>query len=94
VNIHELIWPSDRIGHIGRHGVEPYEVEEVCFGKALVLRAKSTGENPAFYVLGQTDAGRYLFCLVLQFPDGRGYPVTARPMTAGEKDRYLKWRRR
>ncbi|HEY4330257.1 MAG TPA: hypothetical protein VGN88_11020, partial [Phycisphaerae bacterium] len=55
-----------------------------CFGRPLVQRTKSEGENPAYYVLGQTDAGRYLFCVVLLFPDGMGYPVT----TAKEKRRF------
>jgi uncharacterized DUF497 family protein len=92
--IHKLIWPKDRIDHCGQHGVTPEEVEAVCFGKSLVQRAKSEGENPVYYVLGQTDAGRYLFCVVIQFPDGNGYPVTARPMTAKEKRRYRKWKNR
>ena len=53
-------------------------------------RARSEGENPVYYVLGQTAAGRYLFCVVIRFPDGNGYPVTAREMTASEKRRYRK----
>ena len=61
MRIHELLWPRDRIDHIARHSVTPYEVEEVCFGQPLVLRAKSQGENPVYYVLGQTDSGRNLF---------------------------------
>ena len=92
MKIHELIWPEDRIEHIARHGVRPEEVEEVCFGRSLVLRAKAEGENPVYYVLGQTAAGRYLFCVVIQFPDGKGYPITARPMTDKEKRRYWRWR--
>jgi len=39
-----------RIDHIDRHGVTPEEVEEACFGHALVQRAKSEGENPVYYV--------------------------------------------
>jgi uncharacterized DUF497 family protein len=94
MKIHELIWPEDRIDHIARHGVTPAEVEEACFSKALVQRARSEGENPVYYVLGRTAAGRYLFCVVIQFPDGRGYPVTARPMTDKERQRYHQWRNR
>jgi uncharacterized DUF497 family protein len=94
MTIDEFIWPEERIAHIGQHGVTPDEVEEACFGKSLVLRAKSEGENPVYYVLGQTDAGRYLFCVVIPFPDGKGYPVTAREMTAKEKRRYRKWKNR
>jgi len=35
----------------------PREVQEVCFGHPLVQQARSEGENPVYYVLGQTDAG-------------------------------------
>ena len=94
MTIEEFIWPEDRIEHIARHGVTPEEVEEVCFGKSLVQRVKSQGENPVYYVLGQTEAGRYLFCVVISFPDGNGYPVTAREMTAKEKRRFKKWKSR
>ena len=41
-------------------GVVPDEVDEVCFGRAFVLRAQSQGDNPVYYILGQTEVGRYL----------------------------------
>ena len=41
MKIHELVWPEDRVDHIAKHGVEPEEVEEVCFGRPLVQRAKA-----------------------------------------------------
>jgi len=91
MKIYELIWSEDRIDHIARHSVTPEEVEDACFGFALVISAKYEGENPVYYVLGQTAYGRYLFCVVIQFPDGRGYPVTAGPMTDKEKQRYKQW---
>jgi uncharacterized DUF497 family protein len=94
MTIREFIWPEDRVDHIARHGVTPEEFEETCFGQSLALRAKSQGESPVYYVLGQSVAGRYLFCVVIQFPDGNGYPVTARPMTDREKSRYRQWKNR
>lgn len=94
MRIRRLIWPRDRVDHIARHGITPQEVEEVCFGRSLVLRAKSGGDNPTYYVLGQSDAGRYLFCVIIAFPDGNGYPVTAREMTQAEKRRYRAWKDR
>lgn len=30
--------------------------------------------------------------VVIQFPDGNGYPVAARPMTDKEKRRYRQWK--
>ena len=77
-----------------RHAVTPEEVEQVCFGRSLVLRAKSEGPNPVYYVLGQTDAGHYLYCVVIAFPDGNGYPITARSMTDNEKRRFREWKNR
>lgn len=94
MTINGFTWPKDRIEHIARHGITPGEVEEACFGQAFVQRAQSRGENPVYYVLGQTEAGSYLFCVVIQFPDGKGYPITARPMTGKEKRRYKQWRKR
>ena len=94
MEIREFVWPFERIDHVARHGITPEEFEDVCFGHPLVLRGKSEGQNPVYYVLGQTDAGRYLFCVAIRFPDGRGYPVTARPMTDREKRRYVQWKNR
>ena len=94
VQIHELIWPQERIEHIARHGLTPREFEEVCFSQPLVRRGPSHGKNPVYYVYGQTAAGRYVFAVVIRFPDGNGYPVTAREMTTKEKRRYRKWRER
>ena len=87
MKIGELIWAEDRVAHIAEHGVRPHEVEEICFGRSLVLRGKSLGQNPVYYVLGQTSGGRYLFCVVVGLPDSKGYPVTARPMTWKEEQR-------
>jgi uncharacterized DUF497 family protein len=94
VKINEFVWTEDRIEHISRHAIEPEEFEEVCFGRPLVRRAKATGRNPLYQVLGRTDAGRLLFCVVVQFADGRGFPVTARPMTRREEQRFLQLARR
>jgi len=91
MKIRNFIWTDDRIEHIALHGVTPEEVEEASFSKSLVYRGRSEGENPVYYVLGQSAAGRYLLCVVIQFPDGNGYPVTARDMTTKEKRKYRKW---
>jgi uncharacterized protein len=56
---------------VARHGVTPEEVEQVCFGHPLIKRAKSEGKNPVYYVLGQTNAGRYLLTVIIRFPDGK-----------------------
>ena len=94
MSINQIIWPQDRIEHISSHEIRPEEFEEVCFGEALVLCGKSEGQNPVYYMLGQTSGGRYLLCVLIAFPDGNGYPVTARTMTEKEKQRFRKWKNR
>ena len=47
-----------------------------------------------YHVLGQTESGRYLFCVVILFPAAKAYPVTARDMTDGEKRRFREWKAR
>lgn len=74
MRIKAFIWPDERKDHIARHGVTPEEVEQVCFGRSFVQRAKSEGESPVYYILGQSKSGRYLFCVVILFPDGKGFP--------------------
>ncbi len=93
MKIVEFLWPDDRVEHIAEHNVEPHEVEEICDGNPLVLRTKAESKNPVYIVLGQTNSGRYLACIVIQMPQGKGYPVTARPMTDKERKRYTQWRR-
>ena len=94
MNFDEFVWPQTQIDHVGEHGVEPYEVEEVCTAESLFRRVESEGANPVYNVMGQTKAGRYLFCVVIRFADGKGYAVSARPMTNKEKRRYRGWRMR
>lgn len=62
VTMHEFIWTQDRIDHIARHRVRPEEVEEVCFGQSWVRRAKATGRNPVYYILGKPDLGDTFLC--------------------------------
>ena len=56
--------------------------------------ARRTGQNPVYCLLGETVAGRPLFCVVIEFPGRKGYPVTARDMTTKEKRRYAAWKKR
>lgn len=93
MKIFALLWPEDRTEHIERHNVTPEEFEEVCFGRSLVFRVESFGPNPVYNVLGQTESGDYLLCVVIAMPDAMGYPVTARPMTRSEQRRYWGWRK-
>ena len=41
---------------------------------SLVLRAKATGQNAVYYLLGEAEAVRPLFCVAIEFPGGKAYP--------------------
>lgn len=56
----------------------------------MVRGVESEGPNPFTNVLGETEAGRHLFCVVILFPEGKAYP---RDMTDKEKTRYRDWRK-
>ena len=43
-----LIWPAERIEHIAVQGITPEEVEDVCFSRPLVVRAKTEGPSPVY----------------------------------------------
>ena len=45
----------------------PDEVEEVCSDKSVIRKAnrENKGENPLYYVYGQTESGRYILLVIL-----------------------------
>lgn len=85
--IREIIWDADTILHIARHGVEPDEVEKVCFqGSPFIFRA---GEN-RFFALGQTQSGRYLTIIFEYLGKNKAKVITARAMSNSERRFYKK----
>lgn len=84
-------WRKDRVVHIAtRHGITPIEVEEACFREPLILRGPGKKGQRLYYVFGQTDAGRYLFVVAKPLGKGKVLPITARDMTARQRQRYLR----
>ncbi|MBM3145282.1 MAG: hypothetical protein FJ010_09990 [Chloroflexi bacterium] len=83
MKIHQIIWPQDRVDHIAHHHVSPEEFEEVCFGNTLILRSKSRGENPVYYVYGNYSAKR-------RNSRKKGVRITARDMNSSERHRFRK----
>ena len=87
----ELQWTQSIVDHIYRHRVTPEEVEEVIHeGKPFVRRGPGSGRGRRYYVLGQTQAGRYLQ-IVLGRERGTTFKViTARNMKDDERRFYKK----
>lgn len=86
-----LRWTQSIIDHVQKHGVTPEEVEEVIYeGKPFVRRGPGSGRSRRYYVLGQTQAGRYLQ-IVLGRVSGMTFKViTARNMKGDERRLYNK----
>lgn len=79
---HEIRWTEESEGHIGRHGIEPTEVEEVAYTRPRLV---AVGRGGTRLVFGTTSAGRYLLVVLADAIDGSDYCVTARVMTDGER---------
>jgi uncharacterized DUF497 family protein len=89
-SIRRLIWDAWNIAHIARHDVTSEEVEEVCHGDAFFSENTYKGR---IRVIGPNATGRLL--TVILAPEGQGiyYPVTARPASRKERQRYREYYR-
>jgi uncharacterized DUF497 family protein len=79
-----LDWDAESIEHISAHQVEPADVEAVLQKRYLLER----GRRNRYYVLGQTDGGRYLFVVLARKRSGSFRVMTARGMTPNERRRF------
>ncbi|MFQ6101489.1 MAG: BrnT family toxin [Anaerolineae bacterium] len=93
MRIDELVWDEWNVEHIASHGVEPDEVDDVCFGRPLVRRARTTRYGlRRYHAFGQTAAGRYLFIVLDCEAAGTFYVVSARDMSKRELQQYRRKR--
>lgn len=89
----KLNWGTDRVEHVARHNIDPEEVEEaVFFDSDRRLRRGPRSEKDrghfVYYLYGCTEAGRYLFVVLLDLNQGDALMVTARDMTKSERQYY------
>jgi uncharacterized DUF497 family protein len=80
-------WDDANVGHILRHAVTPFEVEEVTGRKYVAIPARTTRRERRWKLFGKTASGRYL---VVVFTIRRKLfrTVTAYEMNAAERSRY------
>ena len=80
-------WDNANVGHILRHAVTPFEVEEVTGGDHVVIPAKTVERERRWKPFGKTASGRYL---VVVFTIRRKLfrTVTAYEMNAPERSKY------
>ena len=79
-----LIWDGKNTYHIARHGVEPYEANEVCDGRFMVLQ----GYAGRFIIVGLTLSDRMLAVVLAPRYDEKYYVVTARAASRRERRLY------
>jgi uncharacterized DUF497 family protein len=87
----DFIWIPDIVDKIwNKHRVEPEEVEQVFENRPRIFRGPKghyAGED-IYYALGQTDEGRYLFVVYIKKQQGQALILSARDMTAKERQRF------
>lgn len=87
----ETIWIDKFVSKIQeKHNVTVEEVEEALLSGALFYRARRgrvKGED-VYVVYGKTQAGRYLFIVLIYKPPMKGLIISAREMTIKEKRFY------
>lgn len=81
----ELEWDQWAVWHLRRHQVTMAEVREVAYNPRSWLKR---GQRGRYYLLGQTEAGRYLKVVLDPLGSGRYYPVTAYDMGESERRAY------
>ena len=87
LRIERFQWDEQNEEHLlKQHGVTPEEAEEVFYTDPYFRR----GREGSRYVYGQTEAGRYLFVVYLDFEGGTVRIISARDMTPREKRLYLR----
>ena len=79
-----LQWDDENIEHIGRHGITPSEVEDVCFGPHIAFRAR----YGRYLVYGKSYHGKYIRVVIRRLYKITFRPKTAYPMTDGAKQKY------
>ena len=73
---HHLSWDNRNIDHIAKHNVTADEAEQAVFASRTRIR-KGKGAN-IYYLFGRTEAGRYLFIVLVAIGKLSARVITAR----------------
>lgn len=87
VEIEGFDWDAANVGHILRHAVTPFEVEEVAGRPHVTIPAQTMQGEERWKLFGRTASNRYL---VVVFTIRRKLfrPVTGYEMHAAERRKY------
>jgi uncharacterized DUF497 family protein len=84
-------WNEWNEEHIGSHGVEPEEAEEVVSGARSPYPLLQSDEK--YLVWGPTQDGRLLQVVFVIAEDGTVFVIHARPLTETERRRFRRRKR-
>jgi len=80
-------WDAANVGHILRHAVTPFEVEEAVSRPHLTFRARTVKREARWKLFGKTGSGRYLI-VVFTIRRRLFRTVTAYEMNVTERKNY------
>jgi uncharacterized protein len=80
-------WDAANVGHILRHAVTPFEVEEAVSRRHITFAATTVEGEKRWKLFGKTESGRYLV-VVFTIRRKRFRTVTAYQMNASERRKY------
>lgn len=80
-------WDADNVGHIMRHAVTPFEVEEVVGRRHVTIPARKVRGEERWKLFGKTASNRYLV-VVFSIRRNLFRTVTAYEMNAPERNKY------
>jgi len=80
-------WDNANVGHILRHAVTPFEVEEATGGKHAIIPARTVKRERRWKLFGKTASGRYLV-VVFTLRRKLFRTVTAYEMDSVERSKY------
>jgi uncharacterized DUF497 family protein len=81
------IWDAANVGHILRHAVTPFEVEDVAGRPHVIVAARTIKGENRWTLFGKTGAGRYLV-VVFTIRLRLFRTVTAYEMNLAERRKY------
>jgi hypothetical protein len=87
--VRKLIWDAWNIEHIARRKISPLNIEWLLSNVNPRPRFQKSYSG-TIAAWGKDESERYLLVVLASRDSGVYYPVTARPMTAREKNQFLR----
>jgi len=88
MQIFEFEWDDANVAHLGRHGLDPIDVDGMLESRITVVHNKKAGSGD-YKFIGRGTSGHLITIVVAQMPTpGRWRPVTGRRSNDAERHAY------